>query len=141
MIPYIFQFFWLPIKIHIFWEGHKNITQSPNFFYERQIKIWDFDIFLAFSVYMNFTYIFYGFHDFHAFSFLHFYNAKLPIQTYSINFSYGAQWGKVFPEEEFLSLWNNVFIRNVFNLHNISISMFHEIRMLFPREFHFYVAA
>ena len=76
---------------------------------------------------MNFTYIFYGFHDFHAFSFLHFYNAKLPIQTYSINFSYGAQWGKVFPEEEYLSLWNNVFTRNVFNLHNNSISMFHEI--------------
>ena len=71
-------------------------------------------------------YVFYGFHDFHGFSFLHFYNAKRPIQTYSINFSYSAQWGEIFPEGEFLFSWNNVFTKNVFNLHNISISMFHE---------------
>ena len=53
-------FFWRNIffKVHIFWEGHKNMTKSPYFFWRYKNKkiIWRFcHILAAFSKYMNFN--------------------------------------------------------------------------------------
>ena len=46
-------------KVHIFWEGHKNMTKSPKKFWRCLLnskKDWRFrHLFVAFSEYMNFT--------------------------------------------------------------------------------------
>ena len=97
-------------------------------------------------------YVFYGFHDFHGFSFLHFYNAKRPIQTYSIHlFSYSAQCNRVksFLKENF-HFHGITFSQEMFSI--FTISQFQcfmkiswkrkciKIRILFHRESHSFVA-